>query len=113
MRALCLAVALAFTAALGGCVPDTEWPKLAKCGAPVAGELYPTISQLLLQETSLDDAVKALEDVAIDYSPSVVACVVKFFVDQWTRPGASQDPAKLAAAARGQQFLELKGVQVE
>lgn len=109
-----MALALSLATLAGGCFDGPiEWPKLAKCGAPVAGELYPTISQLLLQKTDLDHAVNALEEVAIDYSPSVVACVVKFFIEQWTRPGASQDPAKLAAAERGQAFLELKGVMVE
>jgi hypothetical protein len=52
---------------------------------------------------------RELEDLARTHGANTVACVVQRVVSDWNAPGAAQEPLRLAAAARGQDFLHQVG----
>jgi hypothetical protein len=112
MRNLLLALALLLTA----CGPHgpINWPGLFQC-APGISDLVGVVSRILIADGPADQTdmstrgKRELEDLARTHGPSTVACVVERVVRDWNAPGAAQEPLRLAAAARGQAFLDQVG----
>lgn len=94
-----------------------DWPKLVKCGAIATEDVVGVVSRILLQDglqpSITDSAKQELEQLAGKEGPSVIACVVDELIREWTAPGAAQHPTRVAAAARGKDFLAKVGTQVE
>lgn len=107
--ALCVMLAAA-------CVPHgkVNWPGLIDC-APETSDLVGLVSRILIADGPADQASisergkQAMEDAARKYGPNTVACVVRRVVSDWQAPGAAQEPVRMAAAARGDNFLESVG----
>ncbi len=115
-RGLPLRVALAGLLALAGCTTaggntHVDWPRALSC-APSTSDLVGSVSRVLLGDgdssrTSISDrAVGELEDLARQQTPKVVACLVDELVSGWSRPGAAQEPNRVAATQRGRDFLD-------
>lgn len=111
-----LAFVLSACIPLQGCPTRVDWPKVLEC-APSAGDLLGVVARILLGDGSSTDtqiswrAKRELEDLALVHGPGVVACVVKTIVTDWTDPGVSQHPDRVAAARRGKDFLSQTGVE--
>lgn len=117
MKLIALAVALAFTAASGcATMKSVVWPATVKCAAPITGQLVTEIESILTNGTGQSigaDAIAALEKLAADNGPEVVACIVEQFIAKWMQPTGAQPPTPSTdAAARAQDFLNKKGVTV-
>jgi hypothetical protein len=116
-RLIALALGLALTASLNCAAwQKVIWPATVTCAGPVAGELVKQIEAILMQGGGTDigaDAVAALEQLASQYGADTIACIVEQLIEGWLRPtGAVPPTPESDAAARGQSFLNQKGVQV-
>lgn len=92
-----------------------DWPKVATC-APSPSDLIGTVQRILLEEgpaqTTIGDRAKnELETLATKNGPELVACLVDMVVREWSRPGASANPERMAGTARGRDFLNQIGTQ--
>jgi hypothetical protein len=116
-----LASALLLVSVLGcesGCNKQgtgVDWPKVATC-APRPSELIGTVQRILLAEgpaqTTIGDRAKnELESLATQNGPALVACLVDMVVREWSRPGASANPERMAGTARGRDFLNKIGTE--
>lgn len=91
-----------------------NWPGMVEC-APGISDLVGVVSRILLGDGPADQtaigtrAKHELEDLARAHGADTVACVVERVVTDWNAPGAAQEPLRLAAAARGQDFLHQVG----
>lgn len=86
-------------------------PVIGKCVGPVAMDLFPRVSAILAKGDTKaigSDAAAALDDLAMTHGANIIACLVREFINQATRPGASADPAKRDAAARGEDYLRMR-----
>lgn len=106
--------------------PPIAWPDVVQCG-PGFDDLVPVVSRVLLDGGDVTDpskltslALAELERLAIEHSPEMVACVVDTLVNDWKAAGAMRvengappDPMKQQGIARGQGFLQSKGVEVQ
>lgn len=87
-----------------------NWPAVASC-APSTSDVVGSVSRILLTDGTADErsiserAVGELEGLARTHTPQLVACLVDELVRGWSRPGAAAHPARVAATARGQDFL--------
>lgn len=87
-----------------------NWPAYTDC-APEVSDLVGTVSRILLGDGDADHrdigdrAKDELTDLARAHGADTVACLVQQVVSDWTAPGAAQEPLRLSAAARGQDFL--------
>lgn len=112
---MCFLLALSLVSCTGSKHP-VNWPKVLECGTSVSN-IVGTVSRILLADGTPDmhtltaAGESALNDLAREYGPGVVACVVKELVHDWTSPGAAQSPLRAAAAARGANFLAEKGLE--
>lgn len=105
------------TAAHGcGGASSAVWPATVKCTAPLTTALVTEVEAILASgdgNTIGDQAVAALEKLAVKYGPDLVACAVEQFIQHWMAPSGTASPrSKTAAAARAQDFLNRKGVTV-
>lgn len=118
MKIVALALALSLTAAqgCGAFQSSVVWPATVKCVAPLAQALVTQVEAILTNGTGTsigDDAIAALEKLAAQYGPDLVACAVEQFIGKWVNPTGEQSPTvKTDAAARGQDFLNRKGVTI-
>lgn len=100
-----------------------DWPQVAQCG-PQVDDLFPVVSRILLAngpldtsdparlaETISDQAADELDRLAREHGPDALACIIDALVSEWTAPGASPDPTRLHAAARGRGYLDDRGVE--
>ena len=107
--ALCLALVLA---ALTSCktLGPVVWPTTVKCLSAPASELVAKVRVIVEQDglagAFSDDAIKGLEELARQYGPDVIACVLHELIDEYTAPtGMQAPPDRRAAARRSQLFL--------
>lgn len=95
-----------------------SWPKVAHC-VPTANDAISTVQRILLgdgntAQTSISDRAKAeLEGLAVNHGAQSVACLVDQVIKDWTSPGASASPERVAATSRGRDFLNDIGTQIE
>lgn len=101
----------------GGTLQNVVWPATVTCGQPVANDLVKQVEAILMQGSGTNigtDAVAALEALAQKNGPQLVACIVEQLVNGWMKPTGTEMPSAQAnAAARGQDFLNKKGVTVQ
>jgi hypothetical protein len=109
-----LLFAAALTGAQGCRSEGVEWPRLARC-APAPSELVDRVAEVLQADgagTLSDRAVSALEQLAREHGPSLVACAVTELVDEWSSQARSADnDVGRRAAIRGAAFLQRVGTQ--
>jgi hypothetical protein len=110
-------IALALTVySLSACagVGSNVWPNTVKCTGPVAGALVQQVEAILIQGVGTDigaAAIAALEKLATQYGPDLVACIIEQFIAGSITPGGDMlGKPRSDAAARGQDFLNRKGV---
>lgn len=118
-----LSVFLAFAFAHAGCGPHgpINWPAMVECVPDAVSDLAPVVSRILLanaggsqEESTIGSRAKdELTTLASEHGANVISCLVQRFVSDWTSPGASQDPARIAAAHRGEDFLAQVGTRVD
>jgi len=116
MKAIKWCAVLLLAALTSACVPHgpINWPGLVNC-APGVSDLVGVVSRILLaagpaDQTSIGDRAKQqLEDLAREHGANVVSCVVQRVISDWNAPGAAQEPLRMAAAARGKDFLRVVG----
>lgn len=119
MKSLSVFLVLAISACSSNCgtLANVVWPTTVTCAGPVASELVSQIEAILMQGggTNIgDEAIAALEKLAQEHGAQLVSCVVEQLIDAWMRPTGEAAPSKNAdAAARGQDFLNRKGVTVK
>lgn len=95
-----------------------DWPDVAKCG-PSVPDLVATVSRVLLADggpgdTQITDRARGeLEGLAREHGPDMIACLVDLLVRRWTAPGASANPDRAGASARGVDFLSDVGTRVD
>lgn len=117
-RVLFLTMVIALASGCGSARGPINWPGLVKC-APGISDLIASVSRVLIgdgpqDQTSISGRGKnELEDLARVHGPGTVACVVERLVNDWTGAGAAQEPLRLAAAARGQDFLTKVGTDAQ
>jgi predicted small lipoprotein YifL len=108
-------LALALSVQACGQQRPFSWPDALKC-APGIPDIIGVVSRVLLSDGSDNDldiserGKAELTRLAVEHGADTVACVVDKLVDDWTSPGRSLHPTTLAAAARGQDFLNEIGV---
>ncbi len=114
---LILLLTLTFLGCGSGCNKQgkVDWPKVASC-APQPHDMIGTVQRILLEEgpekTSIGDRAKnELESLATQKGPELIACLVDMVVREWSRPGASANPDRMAGTARGRDFLNQIGTQ--
>lgn len=119
MKTAAIIIAFVFTACSSNCgtLANVVWPTTVTCAGPVASELVAQIEAILMQGggTNIgDEAIAALEKLAQEHGPQLVSCIVEQLIDAWMRPtGEAASPKNSDAAARGQDFLNRKGVTVK
>lgn len=105
------------------CHPDKiDWPQTALDCGPVIDDVVSTVSTILQSaEVPGDEATQTaigptasakLDQLAREHGASVISCLVDLLKSEWTRPGVSSSPERLASAARAQSFLDARGVHV-
>lgn len=108
-----MSLAFAFTACSG---QQVNWPSTLKCATPLTGALVQQVEAILNAGDGVnisDAAIAALEKLAKDNGPELVACIVEQFIENWMKPtGTAAPPPKAAAASRAQDFLNRKGITV-
>lgn len=87
-----------------------DWPAVVSDCAPNVPDAIGKVSGILLNDGS--GWKDQLKDVAISEGPKTVACLVQRLVNDWSSPGAAQDPGVTAAADRGRAFLAEVGTTV-
>lgn len=112
-----LAFTLSLAVILVGCASTkTVWPNTVKCATPITGALVQEVEAILNAGDGVnisDAAIAALEKLAKENGPELVACIVEQFINNWMQPSGTAAPRpKAAAAARAQDFLNRKGVTV-
>lgn len=116
MRLVALALSLCLVSSGCGSFGSVVWPATVKCVTPVAQALVTQIETILTNGTGTtigDDAIAALEKLAAQYGPDMVACAVEQFIAKWMQPTGAQPPTPSTdAAARAQDFLNKKGVTI-
>jgi hypothetical protein len=95
--------------------PGLDWPDVVECG-PTVGNLVGTVSRVLHEgardQKTIGEAARAeLEQLGLKHGTKTVACLVERLVHDWTSPGASAHPDRMAAAARGRDFLDDVGTK--
>lgn len=115
MRTLiALALTVYSVSACAGVSSNTVWPTTVKCAGPVAGALVQQVEAILIQGVSTEigaEAIAALEKLAAQYGPDLVACIVEQFISNTVQPsGEMLGKPRSDAAARAQDFLNRKGV---
>jgi hypothetical protein len=122
-------LAFSSTLACNGVQARVNWPDVVQCAGDGVSSALPAVSTILAtdggpeQTTLTPSAKEQLRQLALKFNVSTVACGIQRLVSDWTRPPAAsapdgtaplaQDPQILAAAARGQAFLEEVGTTVE
>ena len=111
---LCFGIAVGLT----GCphAGPFKWPDVAKCGGSV-GDLVGTVTQILLNDVGQGQispgGQQKLQQLATQYGADTVLCLVDQLFRDWTAPGASVNPERVAASARAQDFLAKTGTRIE
>jgi len=90
------------------------WHDTVKCAGPVGGALVQQVEAILIQGVGPDigaTAIAALEKLAAQYGPDLIACIVEQFIEHSMQPnGDMLGKPRSDAAARAQDFLNRKGV---
>lgn len=100
---------------LAGCpMPNPDWPRYLEC-APGINDIIATVSRVLLDGGGTATELKQrgrdeLQDLAVTHGADVVACTISKLIADWRRPGATATRETLAAAIRGEHFLQSVGV---
>jgi hypothetical protein len=110
---------------------SVDYPEVAKCGEPIAGDLIgivtrvlfangatdadpPAVAEAKRMSSSLGDAaLNELDRLAVEHGPELIACLVDDVVQGWKSTASSATPDRLRSIERGQSFLEKKGARVE
>lgn len=139
MRPITALLLLSLASCSSSCTtnPNTgrvEWPKAVSCLQPPAADALSAVQGILLQDgrsqTIGQVAIEQLERLAVEYSPSVIACLVDEAVhafepappvvaeaksrslqaplapDASVPVSAEPEPERVAAAQRGRDFLQ-------
>ena len=94
------------------------WPTTVKCLTLPSEALIAKV-RVIVEQDGLDavfsaKTVAALEDLARQYGPEAIACVLRELVDVYTAPtGMQAPPENLARARRAQNFLNEHEVDVQ
>jgi len=97
---------------------DIVWPVVAKCG-PTTSDIVGVVSRILLDDgppTQLSLSSHArdeLAQLAEQYGADTVACLLDYWREEWTSPGASASPERAGAIVRADRFLEEIGTKIE
>lgn len=99
---------------LGGIV----WPTTVKCLAMPSAALIEKVRVIVEQDgiagVFSDAAVKALEDLARQYGPEAIVCVLHELIDAYTAPtGMQASPEAIARSSRAQNFLNEHEIVVQ
>lgn len=119
MKSAAIIIAFVFTACSSNCgtLGSVVWPTTVTCAGPVANDLVEQIKAILMKGGGAnigDEAIAALEKLAQAHGAELVSCIVEQLIDAWMKPTGEQAPAANSnAAARGQDFLNRKGVTVK
>lgn len=94
------------------------WPTTVKCLSTPASAVVAKVRVIVEQDglagAFSDDAVKALEELARQYGPDVIACVLSVLIDEYTAPtGMQAPPDRVAAARRSQLFIIEQQITVQ
>jgi ATP-dependent protease Clp ATPase subunit len=94
------------------------WPTTVQCLSAPASAVVAKVRVIVEQDglagAFSDDAIKALEELARQYGPEVIACVLRELINEYTAPtGFAAPPDRLAAARRSQHFLNEQQIQVQ
>jgi hypothetical protein len=105
------ALVLALSLAASSCKQlEVHWPTAVKCLAAPSAAVVERV-RVIVEEDGLDavfsaKTVAALEDLARQYGPEVIVCILRDLIDAYTAPtGMQAPPERLAAARRSQAFL--------
>lgn len=119
MRLVIALVMLALCAcAKSGAGAPVQWPARVQCPASV-DDLIATVSRILVgagppEQRALGEAARAeLEAQARRHGSDKVVCMIERLASDWSAPDAAQEPLRLAAAARGRNFLQTVGVSAQ
>jgi hypothetical protein len=121
MLARAFVAGLAFVAVLllvaahlmSGCaVIQKAWPGFVTC-VTHSGHPVDEVSMVLQRDGSATElsaeSKQQLEKLAATWGADVIACIIEQLIEAWVPEGpALADPGRLAAARRGQDFLNLK-----
>lgn len=91
-----------------------KWPDFLTCG-PDVGALVGSVTQILLNDTSSDTSPSVqqqLTQLAEQYGAAAVLCTVNVLAHDWSAPGASASPQRIAAAGRARAFLASTGTKI-
>lgn len=107
-------------ASLSACttLKDIIWPTTVKCLTMPSAALVEQVKAIVerdgLENVFSDASLTALENLARDYGPEAVVCIIKELIDAYTAPtGMAAPPDKLAAARRAQDFLNEHEIVVQ
>lgn len=117
----------------GSTPPRVDWPSVVACSNPAQADLLATVQQLLLDRST--DPSAQLEQLAVQHTPHLIACVIDQAVEHLAAvaaapaapqaramsadPNAPPAPAAVeqsgaeVAATRGRDFLQRVGTTVE
>lgn len=102
------------------CTPlqNVIWPTTVKCLSMPSAELIAKVRVIVEQDglaaVFSDAAIKALEDLARQYGPEVIVCVLHELIDGYSAPtGLQASPETMARSRRAQAFLNEQEIQVQ
>jgi hypothetical protein len=113
-----LAVVLVLGCSACTVLKDVIWPTTVKCLTTPSAALVERVSAIVARD-GLDnvfsaETLAALDNVAREFGPEAVVCVIKELIDAFTAPtGMQAPPDRLAAARRAQDFLNEHEIVVQ
>lgn len=114
MRTLIVLALTIYSVSACAGVSSNVWPNTVKCTGPIAGALVQQVEAILIQGVGPEigaSAVAALEKLAKEYGPELVACIIEQFISGSITPsGDMLGKPRSDAAARAQDFLNRHGV---
>lgn len=97
---------------------DVVWPKVAECSGDVITDAVGAVGRILIGDgsennTSISDrGVEQLQGLASEHGASTIACIIDRLISDWLAPNAAINMNRMAAAARGKDFLNRVGTSV-
>lgn len=101
------------------CTPLSSviWPTTVKCLSMPSAELIAKVRVIVEQDglaaVFSEASIKALEDLARQYGPDVIVCVLHELIDGYSAPtGLQASPETMARSRRAQAFLNEQEINV-
>lgn len=97
---------------------DVLWPTTVRCLTTPSAALVERVTAIVerdgLDNVFSGESLQALENVAREFGPEAVVCVIKELINAYTAPtGMQAPPDRLAAARRAQDFLNDHDIAVQ